>query len=70
VSGVNTQDPAYQKEAAERIHLPFDLLSDILQKLVTELSVPTFEVESRRLMTCWLERSKRQTGVCTCTHRL
>jgi peroxiredoxin len=41
--GLSTQDTAYQAEAAERLHLPFPLLSDAGLTLATALRLPTFE---------------------------
>lgn len=41
--GLSTQDTAYQTEAAERLHLPFPLLSDAGLTLATALRLPTFE---------------------------
>jgi peroxiredoxin len=53
VLGLSTQDTAYQREAAERLHLPFPLLSDEYLELVRALRLPTFEaageVLTRRL---------------------
>ena len=43
VFGVSTQTPADQREAAERLHLPFELLSDADLALTRALSLPTFE---------------------------
>jgi peroxiredoxin len=50
VFGLSTQDSDYQKEAVERLHLPFPLLSD--QKLIftKALNLPTFEVEGLTLI--------------------
>ena len=45
VFGVSTQTPADQAEAAERLHLPYPLLSDADLRLARELRLPTFEVE-------------------------
>jgi peroxiredoxin len=42
VYGVSTQDTAYQREAAERLHLPFPILSDADLKLTHALKLPTF----------------------------
>ncbi len=42
--GLSTQDTPYQKEAAERLHLPFPLLSDKDQSLVTALRLPMMRV--------------------------
>ena len=41
--GLSTQDTAYQREAAERLHLPFAILSDAGLKLTRALRLPTFE---------------------------
>lgn len=43
VFGLSTQTTEYQKEAAERLHLPFPLLSDHSLSLAKSLSLPTFE---------------------------
>lgn len=48
--GVSTQDTAYQREAADRLHLPFPLLSDAELKLAKELNLPTFEVDDMTLI--------------------
>ena len=45
VFGLSTQGTAYQREAVERLHLPFDLLGDEDLVLVREAGLPTFEVE-------------------------
>ncbi len=42
--GLSTQDTAYQREAAERLHLPFPLLSDERLDLARVMRLPTFEV--------------------------
>ena len=44
VFGLSTQDTAYQREAAERLHLPFPLLSDADLAFARALRLPTFEV--------------------------
>ena len=44
VFGLSTQDTAYQREAAERLHLPFPLLSDEKLALTEALRLPTMEV--------------------------
>jgi peroxiredoxin len=44
VFGLSTQDPPYQKEAAERLHLPFPLLSDEKLKLSNALRLPLMQV--------------------------
>ena len=42
VFGLSTQDTAYQREAAQRLHLPFPLLSDAQLQLKSAIGVPTF----------------------------
>jgi peroxiredoxin len=46
VFGLSTQDTAYQREAAERLHLPFPLLSDADLRFGRALRLPTFTVAS------------------------
>lgn len=43
--GVSTQDAEYQREAADRLHLPYPLLSDAEQRLSTALRLPTFTAD-------------------------
>jgi peroxiredoxin len=50
VLGLSTQDTDYQKEAAERLHLPFPLLSDASLALSRALRLPTFEVDGMTLL--------------------
>ena len=50
VFGLSTQDTAYQQEAAERLHLPYPLLSDERLELATSLRLPTFEVDGITLL--------------------
>ena len=50
VYGMSTQDTEYQAEAAERLHLPFELLSDEDLEFATALGLPTFEVEGMVLL--------------------
>lgn len=50
VFGVSTQSTAYQSEMAERLHLPFEVLSDDELRFATALRLPTFEVEGKRLL--------------------
>lgn len=49
VFGLSTQSTDYQQEARERLHLPFQLLSDEGLKLKAALGLPTFEVEGVEL---------------------
>jgi len=50
VFGLSTQDTAYQQEMAERLHLPFAVLSDAELKLTEALSLPTMEVAGHALL--------------------
>ncbi|MCI0395137.1 MAG: peroxiredoxin [Chloroflexi bacterium] len=43
VFGLSTQDTDYQREAAQRLHLPFELLSDAGLAFTRALQLPTFE---------------------------
>jgi len=47
VVGLSTQPTAYQQEAAERLRLPFPLLSDADLQLANALRLPTFSTELR-----------------------
>lgn len=42
VYGLSSQDTGYQREAAERLHLPFALLSDAELKLKSAIGLPAF----------------------------
>ena len=48
--GLSVQDTEYQSEAADRLHLPFPLLSDGKGELQTALALPVMEVEGMRLL--------------------
>ncbi|AFZ22514.1 Peroxiredoxin [Cylindrospermum stagnale PCC 7417] len=50
VFGLSTQNTEYQQEAIERLHLPFELLSDLELALTKALKLPTFEIESMTLI--------------------
>jgi len=50
VLGLSTQDPAYQHEASERLHLPFPLLSDEKLTLTKALRLPTMQVSGMTLI--------------------
>jgi peroxiredoxin (alkyl hydroperoxide reductase subunit C) len=50
VFGLSTQDHAYQREMAERLHLPFTVLSDEKLALTTALKLPTMEVAGLTLI--------------------
>lgn len=48
--GLSTQDTAYQREAAERLRLPFPLLSDERLALARAMRLPTFEAGGMALL--------------------
>lgn len=48
--GLSTQDPDYQREAAERLHLPFAILSDEHLKLTRAMNLPTFATNGMTLL--------------------
>lgn len=48
--GLSTQDPDYQREAAERLHLPFAILSDEHLKLTHAMNLPIFETSGMTLL--------------------
>ena len=48
--GLSTQETAYQREAAERLHLPFPILSDSHLKLTEALKLPIFETSGMILL--------------------
>ncbi len=48
--GLSTQDTAYQQEAVERLHLPFEILSDERLDFAKTLRLPTFEVDGMKLI--------------------
>jgi peroxiredoxin/catechol 2,3-dioxygenase-like lactoylglutathione lyase family enzyme len=50
VFGLSTQDTDYQREAAERLHLPFPILSDAELKFTGALNLPTFTVAGMTLL--------------------
>jgi peroxiredoxin len=50
VYGLSTQDPDYQREAVERLHLPFALLSDERLEFASALGLPTFSAGETRLI--------------------
>jgi len=50
VLGLSTQTTEYQQEMANRLHLPFEVLSDFEFSLCDALRLPTFEVEGVRLL--------------------
>jgi peroxiredoxin len=58
VFGLSTQDTAYQREMAQRLHLPFPVLSDAALALTKALRLPTFEVAGQVLLKrlAWVAR--------------
>ena len=48
--GLSTQDTAYQREAVQRLHLPFPILSDAELKLARAMQLPTFEIAGMTLL--------------------
>jgi peroxiredoxin len=50
VLALSTQDTAYQREMAERIHLPFPVLSDESLELTRELRLPIFVTSGLTLL--------------------
>ncbi len=62
VFGLSTQTTDYQREAAERLHLPFELLSDSSFAFAQALRLPMFEVEGMRLIKRVTLIAKRPIG--------
>jgi peroxiredoxin len=50
VFALSTQSSDYQREMAERLHLPFEVLSDAELRFARALSLPLFEVEGNELI--------------------
>ena len=50
VFGLSTQDSAYQREARDRLQLPFELLSDEDLALSKAIDLPLFEADGMTLM--------------------
>lgn len=50
IFGLSTQTTEYQKEAADRLHLPFPLLSDAKLEFTHKLELPTMQVEGETLL--------------------
>lgn len=50
IFGLSTQSTSYQNEAAERLHLPFPLLSDAELLLTNALTLPTMIVDGMKLL--------------------
>jgi peroxiredoxin len=65
VFGLSAQTTAEQREAAERLHLPFPLLSDAALALARALDLPTFDVAGMTLLRrmAWVIDDGRMTKV-------
>ena len=50
IYGLSTQPTDYQREAVSRLHLPFQLLSDVAGEFLARLRLPWFEVEGVRFL--------------------
>jgi len=50
VFGLSTQTPAEQRATAERLHLPFPLLSDALLALAEAMALPVMEVAGKTMI--------------------
>jgi len=50
VFGLSADDPGWQREAATRLRLPFELLSDSSFAFAQALRLPTFEFQGRRYL--------------------
>jgi peroxiredoxin len=50
VFGLSTQTTDYQKEMVERLHVPFEILSDADLQFVRALRLPTFDIEGLTLV--------------------
>jgi len=50
IFGLSTQNSEYQQEAVQRLHLPFELLSDCNFALTEALRLPTFTADGMRLI--------------------
>lgn len=50
VFGLSTQSSDYQREARDRLELPFEMLSDAEWELATKLDLPTFAIEGKEYL--------------------
>jgi peroxiredoxin len=50
VFGVSTQITSYQQEMVQRLHLPYEVLSDAEFRLTDAFALPTFEAGGMRLL--------------------
>jgi peroxiredoxin len=65
VFGLSTQSPDYQREARDRLHLPFELLSDQDLALTRAISLPTMQVAGMTLIRrlAWIADGGRISNV-------
>jgi len=61
IFALSTQEPEYQQELAERLHLPFPVLSDAGRILTEALRLPTLTIGGHVLLArlSWLQRDGR-----------
>jgi peroxiredoxin (alkyl hydroperoxide reductase subunit C) len=59
--GLSTQEPEYQRELADRLHLSFPILSDSARALTDALRLPTLTIGGHVLLArlSWLQRNGR-----------
>ncbi|EXJ83135.1 hypothetical protein A1O1_06754 [Capronia coronata CBS 617.96] len=50
IYGISTQSPAYQAEVHDRLHLPYDLLSDEKLEFQQGLNLPTLDWHGQKLL--------------------
>lgn len=50
VFGLSTQTTDYQREMVDRLHVPFEVLSDCNLELTRALKLPTFEYDAQTLL--------------------
>lgn len=50
IFGLSSQDTAYQQEVAQRLHLPFPILSDEKLELASSMRLPMFETSGMKLL--------------------
>ena len=50
IFGLSTQTAEYQQEMVERLHVPFEVLSDAEFRLAKALNLPMFEVDGMQLL--------------------
>lgn len=63
IFGLSVQAPNIQKEFVERMHVPFEILSDEKHELMKAIQLPTFDFEGERLikrMAFFMSESKIQ----------